>query len=35
LTKDDLFLDIGDKYLFLMVFGGISELVLGLPFLKK
>ena len=35
LTKDDLFLDIGDKYLFLMVFGGINELVLGLPFLKK
>ena len=35
MTKDDLFLDIGDKYLFLMVFGGISELVLGLPFLKK
>ena len=35
LTKDDLFLDTGDKYLFLMVFGGISELVLGLPFLKK
>ena len=35
LTKDDLFLDIGDKYLFLMVFGGINELVLGLPFLNK
>ena len=35
LTKDDLFLDIGDKYLFLIVFGGINELVLGLPFLKK
>ena len=35
LTKDDLFLDIGDKYLFLMAFGGISDLILGLPFLKK
>ena len=35
LTKDDLFLDIGDKYLFLMVFGGNNELVLGLPFLNK
>ena len=35
LTRDDLFIDIGDKYLFLMVFGGINELVLGLPFCKK
>ena len=35
LTKEDLFLDIGDKYLFLMAFGGISELILGLPFIKK
>ena len=34
LTKDDLFLDIGDKYLFLMTFG-ISELILGFPFIKK
>lgn len=35
LTKDDLFLDTGDKYLFLMAFGGFSELILGLPFIKK
>ena len=35
LTKDDLFLDEGDKYVFLMAFGGMSEFVLGLPFLKK
>ena len=35
LTKEDLFLDEGDKYIFLMAFGGMSEFVLGLPFLKK
>lgn len=35
LTKDDLFLDEGDKYVFLLAFGGMSEFVLGLPFLKK
>ena len=35
LTKDDLFLDVGDKYVFLMAFGGFSELILGYPFLKK
>ena len=35
LTKDDLFLDEGDKYIFLMAFGGMTEFVLGLPFLKK
>ena len=35
LTKEDLFLDEGDKYVFLMAFGGMSEFVLGLPFLKK
>ena len=35
LTKDDLFLDEGDKYVFLMAFGGMSEFVLGLPFLKR
>ena len=34
-TKDDLFLDIGDKYIFLMTFGGVSEIYLGYPFLKK
>jgi hypothetical protein len=35
LTKDDLFLDIGDKYFFLMAFGGMTEYVLGFPFIKK
>ena len=35
LTKDDLFLDVGDKYLFLMSFGGFGDLILGYPFLKK
>ena len=35
LTKDDLFLDIGDKYIFLMAFGQFSKLYLGYPFLKK
>ena len=35
LTKDDLFLDIGDKYIFLMGFGYGSKLILGYPFLKK
>ena len=35
LTKDDLFLDIGDKYIFLMAFGKFSKLYLGYPFLKK
>ena len=35
LTADDLFLDIGDKYLFLMSFGGFGDLILGYPFLKK
>ena len=35
LTKDDLFLDVGDKYVFMMAFGGFSELILGYPFLKK
>ena len=28
-------MDEGDKYVFLMAFGGMSEFVLGLPFLKK
>ena len=35
LTKDDLFFDVGDKYVFLMKFGGFSELILGYPFLKR
>ena len=35
LTADDLFLDVGDKYLFLMSFGGFGDLILGYPFLKK
>ncbi len=34
-TKDDLFLDIGDKYIFLMGFSYGSKLILGYPFLKK
>ena len=34
-TKDDLFLDIGDKYIFLMCFGGSPTIFLGYPFLKK
>ena len=34
-TKDDLFLDIGDKYIFLMCFGGSPVIYLGYPFLKK
>ena len=28
-------MDEGDKYVFLMAFGGMSGFVLGLPFLKK
>ena len=35
LTKDDLFFDVGDKYVFLMAFRGFSELILGYPFLKR
>ena len=34
-TKEDLVLDLGDKYLFLMVFDTSSKLILGYPFLKK
>ena len=35
-TKEDLFLDIGDKYLFLMVFEiTATNLILGYPFFKK
>ena len=34
LTKDDLFFDAGDKYIFLMGFG-IGDLLFGFPFLKK
>ena len=34
-TKDDLFLDTGDKYIFLMCFGGSPVIYLGYPFLKK
>ena len=34
-TKEDLFLDIGDKYIFLMCFGGSPTIYLGYPFLKK
>ena len=35
LTKDDLFIEDGDKYFFLMTFGGITTNILGYPFLKK
>ncbi len=35
LDKDDLFIKVGDIYLFLMIFGGIYDLILGYPFLKK
>ena len=34
-TKEDLFLDVGDKYVFLMCFGGVSLIFLGYPFIKK
>ena len=34
-TKEDLFLDIGDKYLFLMGFSSSTQSILGYPFLKK
>ena len=35
-TKEDLFMDVGDKYLFLMVFDITStHLILGYPFFKK
>lgn len=34
LTKDDLFIEEDDKYIFLMVFGKY-ELIFGFPFLKK
>ena len=34
-TYEDLFLDVGDKYIFLMIFGGSLEIYLGYPFLKK
>jgi hypothetical protein len=35
LTKEDLFVKDGDKLMFLMIFGGIFEIVLGFPFFKK
>ena len=35
MTKEDLFLDIGDKYICLIGFGYGSKLILGYPFLKK
>jgi len=35
LTKEDLFVKDGDKLLFLMIFGGIFEVLLGFPFFKK
>lgn len=35
LTKDDLFVKDGDKWIFLMIFGGIYEIVFGFPFFKK
>lgn len=35
LTKDDLFIKVGDKFFFLMIFGGFNDLFFGYPFLKK
>ena len=35
LTKDDLFVKDGDKLMFLMIFGGIYDIIFGYPFLKK
>ena len=35
LSKEDLFIEEGDIYLFLMIFGGIPDIILGYPFLKK
>ena len=35
LTKEDLFVKDGDKLLFLMIFGGMFEIVFGFPFFKK
>ena len=35
LTKEDLFVKDGDKLMFLMIFGGIYEIVFGFPFFKK
>ena len=35
LTYKDLFIEVEDKILFLMIFGGIHELIFGYPFLKK
>jgi len=34
-TKEDLVLDLGDKYLFLIGFGSSTKIILGYPFLKK
>ena len=34
-TYEDLFLDIDDKYIFLMTFNAISTIYLGYPFFKK
>ena len=35
LTYKDLFIEVEDKYLFLMLIGGLSEIIFGYPFLKK
>ena len=36
LTKDDLFIEDGDKYVFLMIFGSRTyNIIFGYPFLKK
>ena len=35
LDYKDLFIEVEDKYLFLMIFGGIFDIILGYPFLKK
>ena len=35
LDYNDLFIEVEDKYIFLMIFGGIYDLILGYPFLKN
>ena len=35
LTYKDLFIEVEDKYLFLMIIGGPTEIIFGYPFLKK
>ena len=35
MTYKDLFIEVEDKYLFLMIIGGPTEIIFGYPFLKK